>query len=78
VGQHCHEKGLASIEKNLMNACNSITLVKFDGKLEAVALSTIKDGKGMFSDSPLMLCGGTWSSDLLLSDGCSQHSGELL
>jgi hypothetical protein len=42
------KKGLASIEQNLMNACDSISLVKFEGKLKTNVSSTAEMRKENF------------------------------
>ena len=46
--QRRNAKGIASIEQNLMNARDSITSQKFNGKLEPVATSTTEIGKERF------------------------------
>ena len=46
ASQRCNNTGLASIEQNLMNYHDSITSVKFDGKLKSVGPSEM--GKERF------------------------------
>ena len=48
ASQRRNAKGLSSIEQNLMNARDSTTSLKFDGKLEAVVSSTTEIGKERF------------------------------
>jgi hypothetical protein len=46
--RRCNEKGLAYIEQNLMNARNSPTSLKFDGKLDVFVTLVTEMGKERF------------------------------